>query len=196
MAIVDRHGLPLSVGTHAANHHEVPSDSSPASRGVPLQLNLSSGGRCTKKSAMGEGATEDGRAYDAKHVRTASRLISSGKVYYRQRHGEWSTSPFRRVRETHRERIAKVPTRPIRFRLHPIRNDCGSCRQRGLPSSAPSLSRCQACVFHLQAPAEVPAAPSSASQDATRRSPAAIWSSPQGHRRASYERALRRFRQG
>jgi hypothetical protein len=41
------------------------------------QLNLSSGGRCTKKSAMGEGATEDGRAYDAKHVRTASRLISS-----------------------------------------------------------------------------------------------------------------------
>jgi hypothetical protein len=23
MAIVDRHGLPLSVGTHAANHHEV-----------------------------------------------------------------------------------------------------------------------------------------------------------------------------
>jgi hypothetical protein len=35
MAIVDRHGLPLSVGTHAANHHEVPPDSSPASRGVP-----------------------------------------------------------------------------------------------------------------------------------------------------------------
>ena len=24
MAIVDRHGLPLSVSTHAANHHEVP----------------------------------------------------------------------------------------------------------------------------------------------------------------------------
>ncbi len=23
MAIVDRHGLPLSVSTHAANHHEV-----------------------------------------------------------------------------------------------------------------------------------------------------------------------------
>ena len=43
-------------------------------------LNLSSGGRCTKYSAMREGATEDGRAYDATHVRTASRLISDGKV--------------------------------------------------------------------------------------------------------------------
>ena len=31
-------------------------------------------------SAMREGATEDGRAYDATHVRTASRLISDGKV--------------------------------------------------------------------------------------------------------------------
>ena len=43
-------------------------------------LNLSSGGRCTKYSAMREGATEDGRAYDATHVRRASRLISDGRV--------------------------------------------------------------------------------------------------------------------
>src|SRR5262249_52036741 len=114
----------------------------------------------------------------------------------RQRHGGWSTSPFRRVRETHRERTAKGPTRLTRIRLRPIRNDRGSCQQRGLPSNAPSLSWCRACVFHLQAPAEVPAALSSASRDATRRSPAAIWSSPQGDRRALYERVPRRFRQG
>src|SRR5262249_43404724 len=106
----------------------------------------------------------------------------------------WSTSPFRRVRETHRERTAKVPTRPIRIRLHPIRHGCGSCQQRDLPSNAPALSWCRACVFHLQGPAERPSAPSSASQDATRRSPAAIWSSPQGDRRAPYERAPLRFR--
>src|SRR5215467_8469788 len=106
----------------------------------------------------------------------------------RRRHGEWSTSPFLRVRETHRERTAKVPTRLIRIRQHPIRNDRGSCQQRGLPSNAPSLSWCRACVFHLQDPTEVPAVLSSASQkDATRRSPAAIWSSPQGDRRALYE---------
>ena len=71
MAIVDRHGLPLSVSTHAANHHEVPSDFEPQAF---------YGRRCTKYSAMREGATEDGRAYDATHVGTASRLISDGKV--------------------------------------------------------------------------------------------------------------------
>src|SRR5262249_31749659 len=101
-------------------------------------------------------------------------------------------TPFRRVRETYRERTARL----IRIRPRPIRNDRGSCQQRGLPSNAPSLSWYRAGVFHLQAPAEVPAALSSASQDATRRSKAAIWSSPQGDRRGLYERAPRRFRQG
>ena len=71
MAIVDRHGLPLSVSTHAANHHEVPSDSSPASRGVPLIAsrrlaanahgsNLSSGGRCTKYRPCGKAQRRTG----------------------------------------------------------------------------------------------------------------------------------------
>ncbi|MGB9261850.1 MAG: hypothetical protein WCB55_17165, partial [Pseudolabrys sp.] len=66
MAIVDRHGLPLAVSTDAANHHEVPSDSS---RRPMHQIQRHAGRR-----------KEDGRAYDATHVRTASRLISDGKV--------------------------------------------------------------------------------------------------------------------
>src|SRR5262249_19629152 len=122
-----------------------------------------------------------GNTYKA-GVRADSEMLSTdfGRegLIPRRRNGEWSTSPFRRVREIHRARTAKVLTRLIRIRLHPIRNDCGSCQQRGLPSNAPSLSWCQACVFHLQAPAEAPTALSSASQDATRRLPAAIWSSP------------------
>src|SRR5262249_24713154 len=114
----------------------------------------------------------------------------------RGRHSEWSTSPFRRVRETQRGRTAKGPTRLTRIRLRPIRSDRGSCLQHGLPSSAPFLSWCRAGAFHLQAQAEAQAAVSSASQDATRRSPAAIRSSRQGDRLAPYERAPRRFRQG
>ena len=71
-------------------------------------------------------------AYDA---RADSEMLSTDfcRGAIPQRHGEWSTSPFRRVRETHPERTAKVPTRLIRIRLHPIRNDRGSCQQPGLP---------------------------------------------------------------
>src|SRR5207253_9777644 len=113
----------------------------------------------------------------------------------RERHSKWSTTPFRQVRETHQERSGKVPTQPIRSRPRPIRNDRGSCQQRDLPSNAPSLSWCRAGAFHLQAPAEVPAAVSNGSRDATRRSPAVIRSFHQGDRQASYARAPRRFRQ-
>src|SRR6516225_3586588 len=114
----------------------------------------------------------------------------------REPHSEWSTTPSRQVRETRRKRSGKVPTQPIRSRPHPIRNDRGSCQQRDLPSNAPSLSWCRAGAFHLQAPAEVPAALSSAFQDATRRSPGVIRSSHQDDRTAPYERAPRQFRQG
>src|SRR5262249_48139821 len=41
---------------------------------------------------------------------------------------EWFIAPFRRARETHRERTGIVPTRLIRIRPRPIRNDRGSCQ--------------------------------------------------------------------
>jgi hypothetical protein len=58
--------LPLAVSTDAANHHEVPSDSS---RRPMHQIQRHAGRR------------NGGRAGDdATHVGTASRLISDGKV--------------------------------------------------------------------------------------------------------------------
>ena len=91
MAIVDRHGLPLSVSTHAAKPSRSAFGFEP-SEPWSTTYRISSVGRerpwlkliirrpMHQNSAMREGATEDGRAYDATHVRTASRLISDGKV--------------------------------------------------------------------------------------------------------------------
>src|SRR5215470_12568627 len=83
-------------------------------------------------------------------------------------------------------------TDPYPTASHPKRSRIMSTAR----SAPPSLSWCRAGAFHLQAPAEVPTALSSAPQDATRRSPAAIRSSHQDDRQAPYERAPRRFRQG
>ena len=74
------------------------------------------------------------------------------------------------------------------------RSNHGSCRQRGRPSNAPSLSLCRACVFHRQAQAAVPAEVSSASPSEIRRLPAVIRISHEGDRRALFEPTLRRFR--
>ena len=75
-------------------------------------FNLSFTGRCTKHRAVryvGRRAYASG--YDA---RADSEMLSTDfsreGLIPRRRHGEWSTIPFRRVRETHRERTAKVPT--------------------------------------------------------------------------------------
>src|SRR5262249_61048305 len=50
-------------------------------------------------------------------------LISAEEAKYRHnsRTGECSTTPFRQVRETHRERSGKLPTELIRTRPRPIR---------------------------------------------------------------------------
>jgi hypothetical protein len=77
--------------------------------------------------------------------------------YYGNGHGVWFTGPFRRARETRPGRNGKVPTRPTRILLPPIRSDRGSCQQRDRPSNAPSLSWCRDGAFHLQAQAGVPA---------------------------------------
>src|SRR5262249_5402093 len=104
-------------------------------------------------------------------------------------------APFRRVRETRRERNAKVPARPTRIQPPPIRNDRGSCQQRDRPSNAPCPVCCRAGALHLQGQAGVPAAPRRVSRGATLRSPAARLPSHQGDAPILRAPVLRRFRQ-
>ena len=92
------------------------------------------------------------------------------------------TGPFRRARETRRERNEECPASPSRIQLHPIRSDRGSCRRHGRPPIVPCQFWCRDSGVHLEVQAEVQAPDPSALRDATQRSPGARWSSHPGVR--------------
>src|SRR5262245_29415222 len=181
----------------------VPSDSSPASRGVPLiplclpaanthrstyhpPPHVPSTALCRKVQCRTDGRTHP----DTTHAWRArcSRLIAAGKANTGNVIYKSFSASSRNSSGTDRATDPYPTASPSETIADHVNS--AAAVQRAIPLW------CRAGVFHLQAPAEVPAALSRASQDATRRSPAAIWSSPQGDRRALYERAPRRFRQG
>jgi hypothetical protein len=70
MAVVDRHGLPLSVSTHAANHHEI----AEANHRSPLPpshgpIGLTSGVLLRARGAIMEDMKVTGAGYDSAYRR-------------------------------------------------------------------------------------------------------------------------------
>lgn len=94
MAIVDRHGMPLSVGTHAANHHEVAL--------VQLRFDFYRndaksqqriGGRAYDKDALDKELTQDGVEMIAPHRSRSGMKTQDGRCLRRYPH-RWIVERF------------------------------------------------------------------------------------------------------